>query len=238
VRADPTQLAPRVRFGEVQAFTARPARSRPAASVLTALLGREHADAVRQRAGMTADTLDPTATAAAEHQAILAAAEAEAREAGFHAGFAEGHESGLAAGIEEGNRRGAAMIASAVSTLARAVTVLEAKAEEVAVVTENRLAAAAYELATAIVGRALHASPEVAIARLGRALALTPEGETVVRVNPADAATIGELDFGRALTVVPDPQISAGGCLVEVGATIVDSRLDVALDRAREVLCR
>ena len=56
-------------------------------------------------------------------------------------------------------------------------------------------------------------------------------------MNPEDAATLGEHAIGgRALTIRPDPAIVRGGCLLEVGSTLVDAQVDSALERVRAVL--
>ncbi len=38
------------------------------------------------------------------------------------------------------------------------------------------------------------------------------------------------------MTIVPDPSVGAGGCVLEVGAAIVDARIEASLERVRRVL--
>ena len=68
-----------------------------------------------------------------------------------------------------------------------------------------------------------------------RALALAPAGDAVVRLHPDDIATAGG-DFARDLTILADPTVEPGGCIVEIGACTIDAQISTALDRVREAL--
>jgi flagellar assembly protein FliH len=105
---------------------------------------------------------------------------------------------------------------------------------------EDQLAGAALELAEAILGRELVLATAPGRDAIARAIRLAGEaGQATVRLHPADVATLGQVEGiapGRELTVVADPAVEPGGCLLEAGATRVDARLGSALERVREVL--
>ena len=63
-----------------------------------------------------------------------------------------------------------------------------------------------------------------------------PAGDAVVRLNPADVATVGDLTFGRELTIVADPSVEPAGAIVEVGACTIDAQIGPALARVRKAL--
>jgi flagellar assembly protein FliH len=61
----------------------------------------------------------------------------------------------------------------------------------------------------------------------------------VARLHPADAAVLGDQPLAGspgALTIIPDPAIEPGGCLLEVGDSRIDAQLGSALDRVRSAL--
>jgi flagellar biosynthesis/type III secretory pathway protein FliH len=100
------------------------------------------------------------------------------------------------------------------------------------------LIAAAFELAEAVVACELRTRPERAVEVARAILASLPSGPAVVRVNPADeavmmdaACTLGDSRYG--VSVVPDPSVGAGGCIVTSAAKTVDARIEEALERAR-----
>ncbi len=72
---------------------------------------------------------------------------------------------------------------------------------------------------------------------ISRALALDDGvGPATVRLHPDDVATMGALDPGREVVVIPDPAVGRGGALVEIDDSVLDGQLESALDRVREVL--
>ena len=57
---------------------------------------------------------------------------------------------------------------------------------------------------------------------------------TIARLNPADAALINKAPPG--VTIVADPAVESGGCILEVGDSRIDAQLGPALDRVRSAL--
>jgi len=111
------------------------------------------------------------------------------------------------------------------------------------------------DLASAIIGRELAVAVSPGADALARALALVPAGSVAVaRLNPADAAILAEpgaeaagpaagAGFGGGLTgtpatvtIIADPAVEPGGCILEVGDSRIDAQLGSALDRVRTAL--
>jgi flagellar assembly protein FliH len=189
--------------------------------------------------------VDPAAAAAEEQRGY---------DDGFRAGMAEGLAAGRAAMAAE------AMAATArLDELCRALAgaaddLRRRQALELAGL-EDALARAAVDLASAVVGRELAVSVSPGADALARALALVPAGSlAVARLNPADAAllagtgvgadgAVGGLNPGggpagtpAAVTIIADPAVEPGGCILEVGDSRIDAQLGSALDRVRAAL--
>jgi flagellar assembly protein FliH len=167
--------------------------------------------------------------------AIVGRAIEDGRRAGYEAGYA----SGLAVAAQsaaEGDARRAAEVNRAVSALMEAAVALRLQQSEQLVEVGDEVTAAAFEIATAVLDRELAIASDPGAEAIARALALAPEGDTVVRMNPADVETLGEVECGRELTVLADPSVETGGCIVEVGACRIDAQLSTALDRVRKAL--
>lgn len=173
--------------------------------------------------------IDP-ATAAEE----LASAQA----AGFDAGYQDGYAAGLAAAEAQARvalQDQVAMLEQAVRALSNAALDLSARAAVEVAEIEDQVADAAFAVAEAVIGRELEVATNPGRDAVARALALAPAGGATVRLHPADVATI-DGDFGRQLTVLADPTIEPGGCVVEVGACTIDAQIGAALERVREAL--
>jgi flagellar assembly protein FliH len=103
----------------------------------------------------------------------------------------------------------------------------------------RRLECAAVELAfaltEAILARELELSRSPGEEAITRALGESPlGGQLIVRLNPTDIETIGNpARSNGARRIVADPSIGAGGCILEVGSTVVDARIETALERVR-----
>jgi len=173
---------------------------------------------------------DPLATAAEERR-------------GYDDGYARGRAEGLAAG----RAAAAAESAAASARLEAAGRSLAAAAEDLRrrqalelTGLEDSLARTAVDLAAAIVGRELEVAASPGADALARALALVPAGSVAVaRLHPSDVAALGDEPFGDspgALTLIPDPAVEPGGCILEVGDSRIDAQLGPALDRVRAAL--
>lgn len=194
-----------------------------------------------------ADLVDLGSLSAADRRAVDPSLVAEARERGFAEGRADGHRQGYLAGHEEALIAAARAEADrdhatqqALAALTAAATDLHAhRGRDIAGI-EELLIDAALELATAIVGRELQVADDPGRDALVRALRLADGMEpAVARLHPADVDTLGapdEVAPGREITVVSDPAVEPGGCILEVGKGRIDAQLGTAIERVREVL--
>jgi len=162
-------------------------------------------------------------------------------------GFEDGYRAGMAEGLAAGR---AAMAAESAAAVARLEAVVIALADAAADLRrrqaleltglEDALARAAVDLASAIIGRELQVAESPGADAMARALALVPAGSTAVaRLHPADAARLDDATTGVAagtVTVIADPAIEPGGCILEVGDSRIDAQLGPALDRVRAAL--
>jgi flagellar assembly protein FliH len=179
---------------------------------------------------------DPTATRVARNPAEAAEA---ARAAAFQQGYQEGLDAAqaeVAAAMDDANRR----VRHAVAALSEAIANFDTRETTAIAAVEDAVVAGAFALAREIVQRELTVMTDPGAEAIARALSLTPQrGETVARLNPADAATlsIDNVDGNtRTLTVVADPSVQSGGCVVEVGDARIDAQLSSALAHVRQAL--
>jgi flagellar assembly protein FliH len=167
------------------------------------------------------------------------AAEAEIQrgyDEGYGAGWAEGLAAGRAAAAAE-SAAAAARLDAVTRALADAAADLRHRQALDLADLEDALARTAVDLATAVIGRELAVSASPGADALARALALVPAGATAVaRLNPADVATLGDAAADSTLTVIADPAVEPGGCILEVGDSRIDAQLGPALDRVRAAL--
>ena len=159
--------------------------------------------------------------AASEEPVRLVLKEAEVR--GYEAGMARARaETGkqLAALEERVKRLGAAL-----HLLARPLEQLDAEME-------SDLAQLALAVGKQIARRELRIEPTQVIAILRESLAFLPAAAREVRVHlhPEDAATVREHltapTSGEAWTIVEDPTLSRGGCIVHSQSSRIDARLE------------
>jgi flagellar assembly protein FliH len=194
-------------------------------------------------APLATEVLRPTFQPSPIDAAILAQAMEDAR--------AAGHAEGLAAGLAEGRAAAREMIAAQavalVAQLTDAVESLRRAAAQVAAPQAVALdafggdvATLAFSIAEAVVGRELAVAESPGRDAVARALRMdVPAGLTEVHLHPDDLATAGELaDLApdRDLTIVPNPAVERGGCIVRVGTCTIDAQIGAALDRVREAL--
>jgi flagellar assembly protein FliH len=163
--------------------------------------------------------------------AVAAAEEQRGYDDGYRAGIAEGLAAGRAA--DPGAAR--ARLEELFRSLAAAAEELRRRQALDLAGLEDALARAAVDLASAIIGRELEVSVSPGADALARALALVPAGSVAVaRLHPADAAILADPPGG--LTLIPDPAVEPGGCILEVGHSRIDAQLGSALDRVRALL--
>src|SRR5579875_1443527 len=182
-------------------------------------------------------------------------------------GYQKGFMAGYAEGVRQAQAERAADLANhkaaCAAAQARASSLLghlAAAADEQLARLAGQSAALTEELVEAALGAELRCRPERALEAARQALAGLPPEPAVVRVNPQDEPLLrGGLHSepapatapaqpglhpsatarsGQAVTVVADPGVEPGGCIVTVGATTIDARVGQALARAREAFYR
>jgi flagellar assembly protein FliH len=151
-------------------------------------------------------------------------------------GYDDGYQAGLADGLAAGRAAAAAESAEALfRSLVEAADDLRRRQALELKGLEDTLARTAFDLAAAVVGRELQLSSSPGTDALARAMALVPAGCTATaRLHPGDVASLGAVT--DAVTVIADPAIEPGGCILEVGDSRIDAQLGSALDRVRAAL--
>jgi flagellar assembly protein FliH len=162
--------------------------------------------------------------AVADESAKNALKEAEAR--AYEAGMARARAEMAAklAAVDERIKR----LDAALQLLARPFQQLDADIE-------SELAQLALSVGKQLARRELHIEPTQVIAILRESLALLPIAAREVRVHlhPEDAATVREHltapAADRAWTIVEDPTLSRGGCVIHSQSSRIDARLEARI---------
>jgi flagellar assembly protein FliH len=164
----------------------------------------------------------------AEQQARLAALEREA--------FTKGYAQGERAGLEAGGKRAEAMLRRVAQTLEELGGLRQTLIHE----TERQMVQLALTLARRVVHREVTLDPELAAALAHVALdKLGTTTPATIRLNPEDYTVVaqdGERWGSVAVTVVPDPSIARGGCLVESDFGNVDATIERQFDELSRAL--
>jgi flagellar assembly protein FliH len=165
-----------------------------------------------------------TRTAAAEESLRLALEGAQAR----------GYEAGMSRARTEMSTRLAALD-ERIKSLDAALRALVRPLEQLDTDIEGELAQLALAIGKQLARRELRIDPAQVIAILRESLALLPAAAREVRVHlhPQDAATVRERlttpAGDRAWTLVEDPTLSRGGCVVDSQASRIDARLEARI---------
>lgn len=164
----------------------------------------------------------------AEHQARLAALEREA--------FTKGYAQGERAGLEAGGKRAEAMLRRVAQTIEELGGLRQTLIQE----TERQMVQLALTLARRVVHREVTLDPELAAALAHVALErLGTTAPATIRLNPEDYTIVaqdGARWSGATVTVVPDPSIARGGCLVESEFGSVDATIERQFDELSRAL--
>jgi flagellar assembly protein FliH len=164
---------------------------------------------------------------AATRQAYAAAIERDA--------FAKGYAQGERAGFEAGSQRAEAML----RRLAQTLDELAGLRSTIIRQTERQMIKLSLAIARRIVLREVAVDGELmlALARvaLDRLEARTP---ATIRLNPEDATLVGRATetLGNHVTIVADPSITRGGCLVESEFGAVDASVEAQLQEVSRAL--
>jgi flagellar assembly protein FliH len=187
-------------------------------------------------------------------QDVVDSARRSAVEQGHAEGFTAGYAAGLTAAAADAElerqrvhrieqeaaqarEQAAAAALELLSAAAEAFRTREclAVAEIEQVVTDLAL-----QVARAVLDRELELSAAPGREAVARALRLAdPSADCVVRLNPQDAALVGDLTdlaAARSVTVVADPAVELGGCVVDGAGRSIDAQIGSALARVAVVL--
>lgn len=147
---------------------------------------------------------------------------------------ARGYEAGIARARAETASRLAALD-ERVERLDAALHLLARPLEQLDSDMEGELAQLALAVGKQLARRELRLDPTQVIAILRESLALLPAAAREVRVHlhPEDAATVREHlsppSSERAWTIVEDPTLSRGGCVVHSQSSRIDARLEARI---------
>jgi flagellar assembly protein FliH len=161
---------------------------------------------------------------AAEDSLRLTVKEAEGR----------GYEAGMSRARAETGARLAAL-EERVNRLDAALRLLARPLEQLDGEVESELAQLALAIGKQLARRELRIEPAQVIAILRESLALLPAAAREVRVHlhPEDAATVREHLTApateRAWTIVEDPTLSRGGCVIHSQSSRIDARLEARI---------
>ena len=158
----------------------------------------------------------------------------EARQAGYQ----EGYRNGLAA-LESYKQTQAAQMAVYMNDHVGALAGdfhqrLDGLEQQLA----GRIAGVALELARQVVRSEIHTHPEMVVEVADQAMSalLTSARQIVLRLNPEDFSLsqghLSEMLEARGARLVPDTNISRGGCLVESDIAVVDATVEARWSRA------
>lgn len=164
----------------------------------------------------------------------------EAHKAGFDAGYADGLRAAERQAIVQQAQQ-AQQLETLRHCFGDAQRAFELALGQTLADFEAALAEASLLLAEAIIGRELAVAENPGKDAIIRALAMAPQQFPVTaRCNPEDVERLGDprAFFGeRDITVIADPTVASGDCILQVGRTQIDAQLAGAVDRARTVLC-
>ncbi len=164
-----------------------------------------------------------------EGKQILAGAEEKAREIIEKArAEADGiREEARAAGYEEG-----------ISSLNELITGFRATKRKLLEESRDEILGLSVKIAGKILGRELEANESAFTDIVGRAMRSARGGERIeIRVNPSDMKKLkkdrkrllDEVGKGKELEIREDPDVSAGGCVIESDLGIIDATLETQL---------
>ncbi|OHC80161.1 MAG: flagellar assembly protein FliH [Rhodoferax sp. RIFCSPLOWO2_12_FULL_60_11] len=200
----------------------------------------EEIDAVEQWNFAAVDTA--SLLLAAQVKVRDEAAEESKQEACRQAGYAEGFAQGRAQATVEAQRQMADYIAHQGSDAARQfaqlfATVQAQLAEAEQVMAQGTLELAC-ELARQVLRRELSVDPKAVqpVIREALGLLVADTKSAVVRLHPLDFNVLEEVirtEFSSlSLTLLADPGLTRGGCLIESAGTVVDGTLEKRWMRA------
>jgi flagellar assembly protein FliH len=166
--------------------------------------------------------------------------------AGYEVGLEQGMSCGRAAteaDIAAADRRAAIVVDAVHRAADRIIAELRTQFSDAS----DSVLGTAYDVAFAVIDRDLRSSPRTGEDALRAALALVPAHEPcVARLHPSDVALLNEsahvdllstLSAGRAeFSIVSDPTVASGDCVIDMESARVEHRLADALTRVRNAM--
>jgi flagellar assembly protein FliH len=207
----------------VEPFTWAPVTPpRPAAPPPPPLQAAQPAAAPAATAPITPEALS------IQQQERLAALEREA--------FTKGYAQGERAGLEAGGKRAEAMLRRVAQTLEELGNLRKTLMQQ----SERQMVQLALTLARRVVQREISLDPELIAAMAHVAIKkLGVSNPSTIRLHPDDYTVVardGDRWSGSNVTVVPDPSIARGGCMVESDFGTIDATLDRQFDEMARAL--
>jgi flagellar assembly protein FliH len=173
----------------------------------------------------------------------------EARSRGLEEGRVAGHKSGEEAGRKAGREEGLAVCRQDTATLAATLETMVAdfgsRRERLIKEAERDLLLLSVRIAERVLRRELRADASAAASAAAEAISLAADRSRVeVRINPADEAAVseGHAELGKRfsdlqdISLVPDPGVERGGCLVSTASGEVDLQVETQLERIAALL--
>jgi flagellar biosynthesis/type III secretory pathway protein FliH len=157
----------------------------------------------------------------------------------------EAYEKAFVLGERAGREMGEASVAPLVEKLSAALAELSRLHAAVLKESEGELVELAFAVARAVIGREASIAPAVLLENVRKALLLIGDGgRLILRVNPADAATIWRdrealapyLEGKGELRVEPHDGVDRGGCVAVTDFAEVDATVAGQCEVLREAL--
>lgn len=187
-------------------------------------------------------TLLLTEQVKAREQAAVQAEQESIRQAGHAEGYAEGFAQGQAHAMLEAQRQINEFTQNQGSEAAQRLASVIEMAQKQLKDAEQLAAQGVLEIASAMARQVLRheisVNPNVLLPVVREALGVlfAESKSTMVRLNPLDFEVLQETlktEFSNSgLTVLADPEVSKGGCLLESAGTVVDGSLQTRWNKA------
>jgi flagellar biosynthesis/type III secretory pathway protein FliH len=156
----------------------------------------------------------------------------------------EGFESGYAEGLKEAARENAEkqrIFDEKCQTVLIILNKATEQAKQFIAVKQQELESYAAELAIdiaeAVISQEVSSGKITILDTIKHALAMLPStGEMTGRVNPEDLEFIESNNLAANIHLIADPSITKASCVLEIGSSMVDARLDEAIARVKREL--
>jgi flagellar assembly protein FliH len=153
-------------------------------------------------------------------------------------GYQDGYRNGLAALESYKQTQAAQMAAFMNEQVGSLANVFHQRLESLEQQLAGRIAGVALELARQVVRSELRQRPEVVVevAEEAMGVLLSSARQIALRLNPDDHALahgqLAEMLGARGARLIPDMQVTRGGCIVESDIAVVDATVEARWERA------